>query len=114
MNPYQGNKTKTNPSASETHDVKDGDNNDHKFETSTSYPRSYDENIMDPFALLELRDNVASVVSHVNSLDKIVAKLDSNLNQKVTSLDSKLALILKSLSEIKEDDPQKSKEQSIW
>lgn len=67
-----------------------GDEDDKKLESSTSDTGSSDENIEHPFALLELQDNLASCVSQVDSLDKTVANLDSKIDQKVTSVDSKL------------------------
>lgn len=71
----QGNKTKFNPVVNtepfepQNDDDDDDDDNDRKSESSTSNTGSSDENIADPFALLELRDKVASVVSKVESLD---------------------------------------------
>ncbi|CAI9261268.1 unnamed protein product [Lactuca saligna] len=76
----QGNETKTNPV----------DN------PAPSEPQ-YDD--------VELRDNVSSIVSKVDSLDKSLDQLDSKIDQNVTSLDSKLELILKLLFEIKEAGP---------
>lgn len=57
-----------------------------------------EKNIGDTFPYLELRDNVSSYVSKVDSDDQKVACLDLKLDQKVKYLDSKLDLILNSLS----------------
>ncbi|CAI9296547.1 unnamed protein product [Lactuca saligna] len=67
---------------------------DHKSKTSTSDTGSSDENIVDPFALLELRDNVAIAYSEVGKV-----------TQQVAGLKSKLDLVLKSMSEIKDVTP---------
>lgn len=91
----QGNKTKTNPSPSKPLDDNDGDNNDNKSESSTLDTVSSSKNIADLFALLELQDNVVCPISTVDSLDNIVAQLESKLDKKVSSLDSKLEPILK-------------------
>lgn len=105
----QGNETETNPAENPTpfkpQDVNDGDDNDNKFKSSTLDTGSSDENNAHSFSLLELRDNLASVFSKVKSLDKYVAKLDSKLDQKLTSLDSKRELIFKSLSAVIETSP---------
>lgn len=98
----QGIETKSNP-AENTKIFKPWD--DKKSESSTSDIGSSDENISNPFALLELWDNVAASVSKVDSLDKTIAQLDSKIDQKVTNLESKLELIFKSLSEIKDVGP---------
>lgn len=93
----QGNKTKTNPSPSKPLDDNDGDNNDNKSESSTLDTVSSSKNIADLFALLELQDNVVCPISTVDSLDNIVAQLESKLDKKVSSLDSKLEPILKNI-----------------
>ncbi|CAI9287945.1 unnamed protein product [Lactuca saligna] len=63
---------------------------DQKSESSTLDTRSSDENIVELFALLELRDNFAIANSKV---DKVI--------QQVAGLDTKLDLVIKSLFEIK-------------
>lgn len=77
-------------------DYKNKDDVDHKSKSSTLDTRSSDENTTDPFALLELRDNVATENSTV---DKVT--------QQVADLESKLVLVLKSLSEIKDSTSSK-------
>ncbi|CAI9261638.1 unnamed protein product [Lactuca saligna] len=79
----------------------DANDNDTNSECSTLDIGYLDENFADPFALLELRDSIVSSASKVDSPDKQVANLDSIIYQKVTSLNSKLELILKYLFEIK-------------
>ncbi|CAI9271093.1 unnamed protein product [Lactuca saligna] len=93
-----------NPSPPEPQDD-NGDADDKKSESFTSNTGSSDENIADPFSLLELQDNFAAAVSKVDSLDKVVAHINSKADQKVTSFDSKLELIIKSLFEIKDVGP---------
>ncbi|CAI9263876.1 unnamed protein product [Lactuca saligna] len=68
-------------------------------------PRVSLESDQDPLALLELRYNVASAISKVDSLDKKVAGLDSMIDKKLTSLNFKLELILKSLSKMQATTP---------
>ncbi|CAI9286875.1 unnamed protein product [Lactuca saligna] len=101
----QSNETETNPaensSPSKLHDVNDCDNNDNKSESSTSDTNSSDENIVDLLVMLEIRDNMARAISKFDSLHKIVPQLKSKLDSKVSSLDSKHELILKSPVEIK-------------
>lgn len=99
----QGNETQANPfndsKTSERHD--DAKNEDFKQpKSSSSDTGSSGKNIANPFSILELRDNVASTITKVDSLNKKVAGLDSKIDQKVSSLDSKLDLILKSVSKI--------------
>ena len=104
----QCNQTKTISSPSESQVNKYG--NDDKSESSISNTGSSDENIVDPCSHLELRDNMATTASKVDSIDKSVAQLDSKLDEKVSILDSKLDVILQSLSEIKKIGPPKLSE----
>ena len=48
---------------------------------------------------------MSAAVSKVESLDKLVAQLDSKLNAKVSSFDTKLDVILLSLSKVKKPGP---------
>ncbi|CAI9268856.1 unnamed protein product [Lactuca saligna] len=59
----------------------DANNDDQKtYESSTSDIGSSTENIEDPFALLELRANVALAIFKVDSLDQKVIGLDLKLD----------------------------------
>lgn len=69
----------------------DGDQRSDDFISDTG---SSHEQVVDPFALLELYDNVDKVNSKVN-----------NVNTKVKSLEFKIDLVTKSLSEIKSATP---------
>ncbi|CAI9285950.1 unnamed protein product [Lactuca saligna] len=71
-----------------------------KLESSTLDIGSSDKNIVDPLGFLKHRDNITATKSKVDNTDIKLSSLDTKLNQKVTGLDSKLELILKSLSEI--------------
>ena len=54
----------------------DGDNEDHnKSKSSTSNTGSADDNIADPFFLLELWDNITSMNTKVDTLDQKVEVL---------------------------------------
>ncbi|CAI9280982.1 unnamed protein product [Lactuca saligna] len=66
------------------------DDDDKKFEGSSSNTGSSDEQIADPFSILELRDSVDKFNSIVGTV-----------NAKVGSLVSKIDLVIKSLSKIK-------------
>lgn len=57
-------------------DGKRKDDADHKLESSTSDTSSSDKNIADPFALLELRDNVATANSRVDKFTHQVTDLE--------------------------------------
>lgn len=91
-NPTQGDKNSDDKGHDDSDD--DDDVDDKKSESSFSDTGSSDENIVDPFSLLELRDNVYTTNSKVDKATK-----------KVTSLDSKLTLVIKSLSKIKATTP---------
>lgn len=72
----------------------------YKIASSSLDTGSSTGNYVDPFALMELQDNVSVAVSKVESLHKSVAQLDSKLDAKVSGLNTKLDAILKSLSDV--------------
>ncbi|CAI9277347.1 unnamed protein product [Lactuca saligna] len=85
----------------------DGNEDDKKSKSSTSDTGSSDENVADPFSMLEVRDRIVFSNSKVDKVDLKVIGLDMKLDQKVTNLDSKLKLMLKYLSEIQYAAPLK-------
>lgn len=82
------------PTHKTPHDDDKCKDDDQDSKSSTSDTGSSDENIVDPFALLKLWDNVATVNSRI---DKVI--------KDVSGIESKLDLALKSLSEIKANAP---------
>ena len=95
----QGNEAQANPIDDSKPYKNHNNDDDKKYENSTSDIGSSGENISNHFDLFELRGNVASAITIVDSLDQKVIGLDLKIDQKVTSLD-KLVLILKSLFDI--------------
>lgn len=86
MESDEGKKAQANPldnsKPSEPHGGDDDD--DKKSEITTLVTRSLGENIADHLALLELRNNVASAIYKVDSLDQNVTGLVMKIDHKVT------------------------------
>lgn len=102
-NPPNDDQTTNDASPSEPH--MNQTNDKAKFESSTSDMGSSVKNFVDPFALLELRDNFSAVVSKVESSNKSFTQLDSKLDAKVFGLNTKLDVILLSLSKVTKPGP---------
>ena len=54
---------------------------------------------IDPFSLLEIQTNVSDTMQKVASIETSVTNLNTKMDQKVSGLDSKLDVILQSLSQ---------------
>ena len=76
-----------------------------KSQSSTSDNEASAKNLVDPFFVLELRDKISAIISKVEFLDKLFAMLDSKIDAKVSSLETKPDAILQSLSEVKKVGP---------
>lgn len=78
----QGNKTQDDPiddsKPTEPHDEDNQD--DKKSKSSTSDTGSFNENIADPFALLEIRDRIVAANKNVDNVDLKLASLDTKLD----------------------------------
>ena len=93
------------------------DNPDHN--DSSDSTRSLAGKHIDPLALLEIQENVFRTMKKVETIEASVSRVNSNIEEKVSKLDSKLDTIIQSLSNqsqpsIAKREAQLDKIISLW